>query len=172
MMEQFIANSFGVLRNSTVVAKRGTFARMSHHGVPPFLTKFYNHRRVLLKVLNEENFSSSQSVLFIYTLIDREFGGKLLQEQWRNDGGNGLYPPPSLQALLTTYVFGRLVVHSVSFVFLDLANTLDQERSKPITIHLTKFPAVFKVSPREIKITLKPSGNRTTAITTPRWFSF
>ncbi|KAH0809645.1 hypothetical protein GEV33_013147 [Tenebrio molitor] len=131
MMEQFIANSFGVLRSSTVVAKRGTFARMSHHGVPPFLTKFYNHRRVLLKVLNEENFSSSQSVLFIYTLIDREFGGKLLQEQRRNDGGNGLYPPPSLQALLTTYVF-------------DLANTLDQEHSKPITIHLTKFPAVFK----------------------------
>jgi hypothetical protein len=44
------------------------------------LTEFYNHRRALLKILNEEKFSSSESVLFIDTLIERECGGKLLQE--------------------------------------------------------------------------------------------
>jgi hypothetical protein len=44
------------------------------------LTEFYNHRRALLKILNEEKFSSSESVLFIDTLIEKECGGKLLQE--------------------------------------------------------------------------------------------
>jgi hypothetical protein len=121
------------------------------------LTEFYNHRRALLKILNEEKFSSSESVLFIDTLIERECGGKLLQEQWRNDGGNGLYPPPSLQALLRTYLVDNVDLSYkhlvVIYVFLDLAMTLDQERYKPVITYLIKFPAVFKVSPSVIKIT-------------------
>lgn len=77
--------------------------------------------------------------------------------QWESDGGRGLYPPPSLQALLRTYLVEDIdIVHKhclFIYVFLDLAMTLDQSRYKPIITHLIKFPAVFKLSPSIIKIT-------------------
>nr|XP_015835953.1 PREDICTED: protein ELYS isoform X3 [Tribolium castaneum] len=140
----------------TAYPRSDDFERISAPYPAEMLTEFYNHRRGLLKILNEENFASSDSVLFIDNLIERECGGKSLEEQWRNDGGNGLYPPPSLQALLRTYLIDNVDLsykHSVIiYVFLDLAMTLDQDRYKHVITYLIKFPAVFKVTPSRIKI--------------------
>lgn len=52
--------------------------------------------------------------------------------QWKADNGNGLYPPPSLQALLRTYIIENVdksFKHSVAvYLFFDLAMMLDQNR--------------------------------------------
>lgn len=124
------------------------------------LVRFYNERRATLFDLQDaSNVKGNQScdLLFIDNLIDIECGGEALHAEWRDDGGNGLYPPPSLQALLRTYLIEDVdieIKHCIFiYVFLDLAMTLDQSRYTPIITHLIKFPAVFEISPSVIKIT-------------------
>ncbi|XP_074041102.1 AT hook containing transcription factor 1 homolog isoform X2 [Leptinotarsa decemlineata] len=121
------------------------------------LTKFYNDKRTELQLLNEETFASKDSLLFIDNLINRNCGGSHLQAQWREDNGNGLYPPPSLQSLIRTYLVDVAEIkhkHSlVIYLFLDLAMALEKSRYSPVITYLIKFPAVFKVSTSVIKIT-------------------
>ncbi|KAJ8920901.1 hypothetical protein NQ315_015694 [Exocentrus adspersus] len=121
------------------------------------LTEYYNKKRAQLQMLTKETFISSDSLLFIDNLVSHKCGAELLQKQWQDDGGSGLYPPPSLQSLLRTYlVEGADISHKHSliiYVFLDLAMALDQNRYASVITHLIKFPAVFKVSVSMIKIT-------------------
>lgn len=121
------------------------------------LAEYYIERRAQLQLLSKERFASSDSLLFIDNLINNKCGAELLQKQWQDDGGSGLYPPPSLQSLLRTYlVSGANICHKhslVIYLFLDLAMTLDQSRYSSIITYLIKFPAVFKVTPSIIKIT-------------------
>ncbi|KAJ8964806.1 hypothetical protein NQ314_004613 [Rhamnusium bicolor] len=121
------------------------------------LTEYYNEKRAQLQLLSKETFVNSDSLLFIDNLINNKCGAEQLQKQWQEDGGSGLYPPPSLQSLLRTYlVEGADISHKhslVIYVFLDLAMALDQSRYATVITHLIKFPAVFKVSSSIIKIT-------------------
>ncbi|CAH2017316.1 unnamed protein product [Acanthoscelides obtectus] len=121
------------------------------------LTKYYNERRAQLRLLSKDTFASSDQLLFIDNLIAIKCGAEQLQKQWQDDRGSGLYPPPSLQSLLRSYLVPEanlLYKHTlVIYVFLDLAMTLDQTRYSGVITHLIKFPAVFKVPPSLIKIT-------------------
>nr|CAH7717001.1 unnamed protein product [Callosobruchus chinensis] len=121
------------------------------------LTKYYNERRAQLRLLSKDTFASSDQLLFIDNLISIKCGAEQLQKQWQDDRGSGLYPPPSLQSLLRSYLVPEtnlLYKHTlVIYVFLDLAMTLDQTKYSAVITHLIKFPAVFKVPPSLIKIT-------------------
>ncbi|CAH0556685.1 unnamed protein product [Brassicogethes aeneus] len=121
------------------------------------LTNYYNEKRALLQNLSDGSFANPDNLLFIDNLIEHRCGAERLQKFWQGDGGSGLYPPPSLQSLLRTYLIEGPDIsykHSlVIYVFLDLAMALEQERYDPVITHLIKFPAVFKVSPSLIKIT-------------------
>lgn len=124
------------------------------------LVKFYRDRReTLFELQGERNVEPTQNcdLLFIDNLIDLQCGGNVLRDEWQQDGGSGLYPPPSLQACLRTYLVDNTDIvykHSVFiYLFLDLAMTLDQNHYSPVITHLIKFPAVFKLSPSIIKIT-------------------
>lgn len=126
------------------------------------LARFYQARRAELKTESDKRPRlieglTSRDLLFIDNLIDIECNGNILHKQWECDGGNGLYPPPSLQAVLRAYLIEDIdIVHKhclLIYLFLDLAMTLDQSQYKPIITHLIKFPAVFKLSPSVIKIT-------------------
>lgn len=121
------------------------------------LVEYYNERRAQLQLLSKEKFSSSDSLLFIDNLITHKCGAEELQGQWQEDGGSGLYPPPSLQSLLRIYLIPNASIchkHSlVIYLFLDLAMALDQSKYSPVITYLIKFPAVFKVTPSIIKIT-------------------
>lgn len=105
------------------------------------LSTFYQCKRKELYHLQnpdeEELFPQSAirtscDLLFIDNLVDLECNGKILRKQWESDCGNGLYPPPSLQALLRSYFIENIdIVHKhclFIYVFLDLAMTLDQSR--------------------------------------------
>ncbi|XP_056636381.1 protein ELYS [Diorhabda sublineata] len=121
------------------------------------LKEFYNEKRAEMRLLCKESFENDDSLLFIDNLIERKCGGSRLQKLWQEDDGDGLYPPPSLQSLIRTYlVDGAGICHRhslVIYLFLDLAMALDQSRYSSVVTHLIKFPAVFKVSPSIIKIT-------------------
>ncbi|VEN48837.1 unnamed protein product [Callosobruchus maculatus] len=121
------------------------------------LSKYYNERRAQLRLLSKDTFASSDQLLFIDNLISIKCGSEQLQKQWQDDRGSGLYPPPSLQSLLRSYLVPEtnlLYKHTlVIYVFLDLAMTLDQTKYSGVITHLIKFPAVFKVPPSLIKIT-------------------
>ncbi|XP_049821968.1 protein ELYS isoform X3 [Aethina tumida] len=121
------------------------------------LTDYYNKKRALRHKATEGMWTGSDSLLFVDNLIAHKCGAERLQKQWQDDGGSGLYPPPSLQSLLRTYlVEGSDIAHKhclVIYVFLDMARTLEQERYDPVITRLIKFPAVFKVSNSLIKIT-------------------
>lgn len=121
------------------------------------LIEYYNEKRAHLRLISEETFASSDSLLFIDNLIISKCGAERLQKQWQEDGGSGLYPPPSLQSMLRSYLVQGSSIsckHSlVIYVFLDLAMTLDQTKYSAVITNLIKFPAVFRVSPSIIKIT-------------------
>ncbi|XP_072402062.1 uncharacterized protein Elys isoform X1 [Diabrotica undecimpunctata] len=121
------------------------------------LTEYYNERRAQLRILTKETFGNTDSLLFIDNLIEKKCGGRNLLNLWYEDSGTGMYPPPSLQSLIRTYLVtgaGINYKHSlVIYLFLDLAMALDQTWYSSVVTHLIKFPAVFKVSPSVIKIT-------------------
>ncbi|KAL3282176.1 hypothetical protein HHI36_005370 [Cryptolaemus montrouzieri] len=121
------------------------------------LTNYYEKRRSEMVLSLNQHFSSKSSVLFIDNLISVECGGDQLERDWKNDGGDGFYPPCSLQALLRTYLIDGIEVWNkhavVIYLFLDLAMILDSQKYPSVITHLMKFPAVFKVSPSLIKIT-------------------
>lgn len=70
-------------------------------------------------------------------------GAEILRQQWQEDGGSGLYPPPSLQSLLRTYFLdsGDLVFkHSlVTYTLLDIAMTVDEHNKVHYKPFFTKI---------------------------------
>lgn len=93
------------------------------------LEEYYEKRRTELLLGVNMRFTSKKSILFIDNLIEEECGGKHLIKDWEQFGGDGHYPPSSLQALLRTYLLDDIDVcykHSViMYLLLDLAATLD-----------------------------------------------
>lgn len=62
----------------------------------------------------------------------------MLRQQWQEDGGAGLYPPPSLQSVLRTYLLdGPSLRHKhflVAYVLLDLAHLMPDDNYKVATL--------------------------------------
>ncbi|KAK9888484.1 hypothetical protein WA026_000735 [Henosepilachna vigintioctopunctata] len=121
------------------------------------LMQYYSQRRSELLLLQNKRFCSKSTILFIDNLIKTECGGEKLWKEWKNDGGDGFYPPISLQALLRTYLINDVEVcnkHAVvMYLLLDLTMSLDSTKYALAITHFIKFPSVFKLSPSLIKIT-------------------
>ncbi|XP_049810772.1 protein ELYS [Schistocerca nitens] len=132
------------------VSYGGDLLMEDHHKLLPYpasvIKKFYEDRRADLK---------DEVPLFVDLLLEQDKSLKL-KELWVQDGGSGFYPPPSLQALLQTYLIDVLDTTAkhrfVIYVFLDLAETLDDRYAGAIN-YLIKFPAAFYMRPSIIKIT-------------------
>nr|XP_022908101.1 protein ELYS [Onthophagus taurus] len=112
---------------------------------------YYNTRRLEIQNAHYEQFSSKESLLFIDILLKTEFSDMQLQECWKEDEGNGFYPPPSMQSLLRTYLIDNVnfsLKHTVLiYAFLDLSMALDKSRNTFIITQLIKFPTIFRVNP-------------------------
>lgn len=123
-----------------------------------FLKNYYECQRKNFSKVNSSFINvrtKSCKVLFIDSFIDHELNAKTLRDHWIESGGDGLYPPPSLQAILRLFL-----VPDVSFekkcslflyFFLDLNSAIENEAYSGIVQHFIKFPAVFNLSACLIK---------------------
>ena len=84
------------------------------------------------------------------------------QTNFEREGGNGLYPPPSLYALLSLYLIPsqspdmqqQCFKHRIiQYIFLDLASYLNGDKWSEMVENLIKFPSAFNVPPSMIKLT-------------------
>ena len=87
-----------------------------------------------------------------------------MQANFERDGGNGLFPPPNLHALLSCYLIQNqdcsdLIVHRiVQYLFLDMASCLSKKETQTdeeigIVENLIKYPSAFSVPRSFIKLT-------------------
>lgn len=74
-------------------------------------------------------------LFMIDTVITHEAGGNKLTDQWEREGGGttlGLYPPPSVQSLLRTYLVRDIPLHIkhfiVSYFLQDVIHALQSQR--------------------------------------------
>ncbi|KAL1490553.1 hypothetical protein ABEB36_013229 [Hypothenemus hampei] len=118
------------------------------------LTEYYNKKRAELRLNCKETFVEKDCLLFIDNLIDKMDKSETLRKEWQEDSGSGLYPPPSIQAVLRTYFLSgsdTLFKHSlVSYFLMDLAMTMDEQNK--VSNFLLKFPQIFNLSQSNIKI--------------------
>ena len=86
------------------------------------------------------------------------------QANFEREGGNGDYPPPTLHALLISYLIKtndnnfNLKHRLVQYVFLDMASCMSKKDDQTENEHmfvenLIKFPSAFSVPPSIIKLT-------------------
>nr|CAD7398305.1 unnamed protein product [Timema cristinae] len=125
---------------------------------------FYQRRREEMKALGLEAplrstaVSPGEDMLLIDGLVSHECGDSdRLSALWKVDGGSGLYPPPSVQSLLQTYLqtnTDMTVKHCiVIYVLLDLAFELHKdERYASAVEKFVEFPTTFSMSPSVIKV--------------------
>lgn len=101
--------------------------------------------------------TNSCRCLFIDTFIERECDSPQLRSEWKNGVGDGLYPPPSLQAMLRVLLIPGIPLENkyalFVYLFLDLNMVLEDDRYVRVVQNLIKFPAVFKLNPTLIKTT-------------------
>ena len=98
--------------------------------------------------------------------------GDVLEANFERDGGDGLFPPPSLHALLSLYLISseqrdssrsaaaasscvdHLKHRIVQYTFLDMASYLaNGDKWAAVLENLIKFPSAFSVPPSQIKLT-------------------
>ena len=90
--------------------------------------------------------------------------GPSLKANFEREGGDGLYPPPTLHALLISYLIKtddkniNLKHRLIQYIFLDMASCLskkeEQTENELIFVeNLIKFPSAFSVPPSIIKLT-------------------
>nr|CAD7440827.1 unnamed protein product [Timema bartmani] len=125
---------------------------------------FYQRRREEMEALGLEAplrsaaVSPGKDMLLIDGLVSHECGDSdRLSALWKLDGGSGLYPPPSVQSLLQTYLqpnTDMTVKHCiVIYVLLDLAFELHKdERYASALEKFVEFPTTFSMSPSVIKV--------------------
>uniref|UniRef100_A0A0K8UMI4 Protein ELYS n=1 Tax=Bactrocera latifrons TaxID=174628 RepID=A0A0K8UMI4_BACLA len=122
------------------------------------LQNLYARRREFFARSNE-NFISKKTgscrLLFIDALISHECKSDGLRECWLENGGTGLYPPPSIEAMLRVMLVPELEFESkcaiLLYFFLDLHMTIDEQAHKEIVESFVKFPSVFKLTATLIK---------------------
>nr|CAD7587784.1 unnamed protein product [Timema genevievae] len=125
---------------------------------------FYQRRREEMEALGLEAplrsaaVSPGKDMLLIDGLVSHECGDSdRLSALWKLDGGSGLYPPPSVQSLLQTYLqtnTDMTVKHCiVIYVLLDLAFELHKDERYASTLEkFVEFPTTFSMSPSVIKV--------------------
>ncbi|XP_011176941.2 protein ELYS homolog [Zeugodacus cucurbitae] len=122
------------------------------------LKNLYARRREFFARSND-NFISKKTgscrLLFIDALIAHECKGDGLRECWLENGGTGLYPPPSIEAMLRVMLVPEMEFESkcaiLLYFFLDLHMTIDEQAHKEIVDSFVKFPSVFKLTVTLIK---------------------
>ncbi|CAH0729544.1 unnamed protein product, partial [Brenthis ino] len=126
------------------------------------LADVYTKRRVKLHRLQdrseEESVNKSCSLLYIDQLIENEFGGERVHQMWIKAGSTaGLYPPPSLYALLRLYLLPDIPEehkHSLLlYLLLDYSMLYDDIRYEAVIRRLMQFPTMFGLSNTAIKAT-------------------
>ncbi|XP_055842207.1 uncharacterized protein LOC129909201 [Episyrphus balteatus] len=115
---------------------------------------FYEKRRLEFMRYSSRK-ARSCYLLFIDSFLEHSFKGNTLRDSWQESGGDGLYPPTSVQAMLRI-----MLIPDVSFenkcalflyFFLDLNMAIEDKRYEPIVQNFIKFPSVFKLSASLIK---------------------
>lgn len=95
--------------------------------------------------------------LYIDAFIERECNSRILREEWSHGSGNGLYPPPSLQAMLRVLLIPGIPLDSkyalFVYLFLDLNMALEDDRYARVVQNLIRFPAAFELNSSLIKTT-------------------
>ncbi|XP_039755273.1 protein ELYS isoform X3 [Pararge aegeria] len=129
----------------------------------PQLYSTYNKRRIKLHRLQDkpEEVSENKScpLLYIDQLIEHEFGGERVHQMWVKGGSEceGLYPPPSLYALLRLYLLPDIALehkHSLLlYLLLDYSMLYDEMRYEAVIRRLMQFPTMFGLSNTAIKAT-------------------
>lgn len=101
--------------------------------------------------------TNSCKCLYIDAFIENECNSHQLRAEWKHGVGDGLYPPPSLQAMLRILLVPGVPLENkymlFVYLFLDLNMALEDERYARVVQNLIKFPAVFKLNPSLIKTT-------------------
>ncbi|XP_060533337.1 protein ELYS isoform X2 [Cylas formicarius] len=109
------------------------------------LTRWYDEKRAQRRQLSDGTVE-----LFIDNLVDKH--SETVGERWREDGGTGSYPPPSLQSVLGVYLADGIELcfkHSlVMYALLDVSATAD---SRDATL-LFRFPQIFGLDQSVAKI--------------------
>ncbi|XP_067636779.1 protein ELYS homolog [Eurosta solidaginis] len=153
--------------------KRNTYSPYNLHAKSPAIkvvtSNIIQYPYSNLKDLNErkrkffasinDSFISKKTgscrLLFIDALIAHECKGDSLRECWLENGGNGLYPPPSIEAMLRVMLVPEMEFESkcaiLLYFFLDLHMTIDEQAHKEIVESFVKFPSVFKLTATLIK---------------------
>lgn len=123
-----------------------------------FLKNYYDCQRKHFGKVNPSFLNArtkSCKVLFIDSFIDHELNAKTLRDHWIESGGDGLYPPPSLQAILRVFLVPDVTFEKKCslflYFFLDLNSAIENEAYSGIVQNFIKFPAVFNLSASLIK---------------------
>ncbi|KAJ2944205.1 hypothetical protein O0L34_g18182 [Tuta absoluta] len=129
------------------------------------LISTYNKRRVKLHRLQDPTVCDENAakepcpLLYIDQLIEEEFGGDRIHQMWIRGGSesHGLYPPPSLYALLRVYLLPDIAEehkHSlVLYLLVDYSMVYDEVRYESVIRRLMQFPTMFGLSNTAIKAT-------------------
>ena len=91
-------------------------------------------------------------------ILARDVGEELVTA-FQRAGGSGSYPPPSLYALLATFLADTPApakLRLVQYFFLDLAHLLSPDAWSDLVDSLIKFPSAFSLPPSVIKLTQVP----------------
>lgn len=98
------------------------------------LRQFYAAQRLKFGNIDAQLLTNKRScrIMYIDSLIERKCNPACLRSEWRKDAGDGLYPPPSLQAMLRTMLVPGVDVELkytlFVYLFLDLSVALEDER--------------------------------------------
>ncbi|KAK3099666.1 hypothetical protein FSP39_007744 [Pinctada imbricata] len=97
--------------------------------------------------------AETSDVLTIDGLIEQ--AGQPLKDLWNREGGTGMYPPPSLHALLSIYLLEEpdlLTKHLiVLYVLLDLVSLADTAVHEKFTEKIHKFIKAFSIPEFAVK---------------------
>ncbi|XP_071534189.1 uncharacterized protein Elys isoform X2 [Panulirus ornatus] len=119
------------------------------------LCRIYKNRRSEIQRLS--SVLAGNEVLMIDGLLEDTAGSSgSIGKAWEKEGGCGMYPPPSLHALLAVFLLPDVSTTTkhriVQYLFLDLASLLSDGYVRVVE-ELVKYPSSFSLSPSHIKLT-------------------
>ncbi|XP_041377682.1 protein ELYS-like [Gigantopelta aegis] len=110
------------------------------------LEHIYNSRRTAIRQLHSE--MKGTELLLIDGLV--KSCGPELGTVWKREGGNGLYPPPSLHALLGVYLLLDVSLdqkHAVTlYMLFDLISLLPEDKEQVFSDKIAEFAKTFSIS--------------------------
>ncbi|CAF4865367.1 unnamed protein product [Pieris macdunnoughi] len=128
------------------------------------LYAIYKKRREKLHRIQGESIDGDpscvpSSLLYVDQLIINEFGGQTVHQIWTRAGSEcgGLYPPPSLYALLRLYLLPDISEehkHSLLlYLLLDYSMLYDDGQYEAVIRRLMQFPPMFGLSTTQVRAT-------------------